>query len=208
MFLPKIYPITNESLAGISHAKQVKQLIKGGAELIQIREKDASSNDFYQAARESIEIARKNGVKLLINDRVDIALFVKADGVHLGQDDLPAKKARDILGERAIIGLSTHSKGQAVEALKLPVDYIAIGPIYRTSTKENPEKVVGLAALAEIRAAIGDFPLVAIGGITNDNFGDVLNAGANSVALISSLLLPPDSIDKNLVNFTKNLSKT
>ncbi len=186
----------------MSHAKQVEKLIRGGAEFIQIREKNAPSNEFYQSAKEAIEIAHRENVKIIINDRVDIAIYVKADGVHLGQDDLPPEKAREILGEKAIIGLSTHSTKQAIKALKLPIDYIAIGPIFQTKTKENPEKEVGLETLREIRKEIGDFPLVAIGGITINNFTKVLDAGADSVALISGLFSTPDSIEKNLENFT------
>ena len=208
MFLPKIYPITNVSLAEISHTKQVKQLVNAGAEFIQIREKNAPSNEFYQSAKEAMKIARDKSVKILINDRVDIAAYVKADGVHLGQDDLPPKSAREILGTNAIIGLSTHSIEQAIEALKQPINYIAIGPIFQTETKKNPDNVVGLEDLKEIRDAIGDFPLVAIGGITIDNFADILDAGADSVALISSLLSPPDRIEKNFESFTSKMPAT
>jgi len=201
MFLPKIYPITDTSLSGISHARQVGKLSEGGAEFIQIREKNASSNEFYESAKEAVEIAREKNVKIIINDRVDIAVYVKADGVHLGQNDLPPENAREILGAKAIIGLSTHTKTQAIEALHLPIDYIAIGPVFATKTKEDPDETVGLKTIRNIRKAIGDFPLVAIGGITIDNFTDVLEAGADSIALISSLLLPPDRIEVNFRNF-------
>jgi thiamine-phosphate pyrophosphorylase len=105
--LPKIYPITDVRLSGLSHAEQVKRLIDGGARFIQLREKHASPKDFYESASEALKIARENRVKIVINDRVDIALALKADGVHLGQDDLPPAEARKILGEKAIIGRKT-----------------------------------------------------------------------------------------------------
>ena len=135
------------------------------------------------------------GVKVIVNDRVDIALCAGADGVHLGQDDMPPHAARTLLGEKAVLGFSTHSVGQAVEAVRhLPIDYIAIGPIFATTTKENPDPVVGLEGLRQVRSAIGDFPLVAIGGITRRNATEVFAAGANSVAVISDLLGDPDMI--------------
>lgn len=178
----------------MTHAEQVRQLIEGGAEMIQLREKHQSPKEFYESAKEALEIARRQNVKIIINDRVDIALALKADGVHLGQDDLPPEQARKILGERAIIGFSTHNTAQAAEASNRPIDYLAIGPVYDTRTKENPEKIVGLENIKKVREAIGDFPLVAIGGITVENFQPVLKAGANSVAVISDLLSDADKI--------------
>ena len=159
MLLPKIYPITDTRFANLSHARQVVKFIEGGAELIQLREKFASPKDFYEDAREAIEIARAENVKIIINDRVDIALALKADGVHLGQTDLPPEFARRILGEKAIIGFSTHNLEQALEALKFPIDYLAIGPVFATKTKENPDKTVGIEGLKKVREAIVDFPL-------------------------------------------------
>ena len=169
--------------------------------IIQLREKHASSRDFYKAAAKSIEIARANNVRLIINDRVDIALALKADGVHLGQDDLSCIHARRILGENAIIGLSTHTPDQAIAALDLPINYIAIGPIFSTSTKENADAVVGLEGLSRIRDLITDLPLVAIGGITRSNIKSVLNAGADSAAIISDLLSDPEEITLRMRTF-------
>lgn len=190
--LPKIYPITDTRLSGLSHAEQVKRFIDGGATLIQLREKHAAPKDFYVEAVKAIEIARKYGdVKILINDRVDVALAVKADGVHLGQTDLPPEAARKVLGDAAIIGYSTHSVEQAVDASKMPLDYIAVGSIFQTTTKENPEAVLGLENLRTIRAELKDFPLVAIGGITEENARSVIEAGADSLALISALVKYP-----------------
>ncbi len=197
MFLPKIYPITDTKLTQLTHAEQVKRLTKGGAEFIQLREKYASSADFYESAKEALEITRMNDAKLLINDRVDIALTINADGVHLGQEDLPPEKAREVLGEKAIIGFSTHSIEQAKEALNLPINYIAIGPIFATNTKEKPDDVVGIEGLRKARKAVGDFPLVAIGGINFENYKDVLKSGADSVAIISGILSEANKITQN-----------
>ena len=195
--LPKIYPITDTRLTNLSHTEQVEKLIKGGAKFIQLREKYAPPKDFYDDAKSAIEIARKNSVKIIINDRVDIALALKADGVHLGQDDLPPVKARKMLGEKAIIGFSTHSLRQAVEAVKFPIDYVAIGPVFATTTKENPDEIVGIEGVKKIREAIGQFPLAAIGGITPENFRAVFEAGADSLAIIKSVLFPPEKIEEN-----------
>jgi len=127
-------------------------------------------------------------VTLIINDRVDIALTIEADGVHLGQDDLPADKAREILGDSAIIGLSTHNLEQAIAASKQPVDYIAIGPVFPTTSKADPDEVIGLDLLRRVRDALPAARLVAIGGINDENITDVLAAGADSAAGRSALL--------------------
>ncbi|HEV2835671.1 MAG TPA: thiamine phosphate synthase [Pyrinomonadaceae bacterium] len=185
--LPRVYPITDVSISGLSHAEQIALLADGGATLVQLREKHAPPVQFYEQANAAMAVARERGVHIIINDRADIALAVGADGVHLGQDDLPPEAARRLLGGHAVIGYSTHSVSQALEATKLPVDYIAIGPIFQTSTKENPSPVVGLNGLRAVRDAIGKLPLVAIGGITPANAEEVIAAGADSVAMISGL---------------------
>jgi thiamine-phosphate pyrophosphorylase len=192
--LPKLYAITDTRISGLSHAEQVLRLSDGGATLIQLREKRKTPREFYAEAKAALAIARERNIKLIINDRVDIALALKADGVHIGQDDMPPEAARKILGDNAIIGFSTHYITQAIEAIKLPIDYIAIGPIFATATKENPDPIVGLENLRRLRDAIGDFPLVAIGGINKENAKEVLSNGADSVAVISALLENPDGI--------------
>jgi len=185
--LPRVYPITDVSISGLSHAEQVALLAGSGATLVQIREKHAPPLQFYEQAKAAMAVAREHGVQIIINDRVDVALAVGADGVHLGQDDLPPEAARRLLGDNAVIGCSTHSLSQALEVTKLPVDYIAIGPIFQTSTKENPSPVVGLDGLRVVREAIGKLPLVAIGGITPANIEEVIEAGADAVAMIRGL---------------------
>jgi len=193
--LPKLYPITDTSISGLSHAEQIERLAAGGASLIQLREKHAFPREFYQAALEAMIVARRLGVQLVINDRVDIAIAVKADGVHLGQDDLPPAKARMLLGEDRIIGFSTHTLDQALEADSAPIDYIAIGPVFPTSTKENPDAIVGSAGIRGIKSRISK-PLVAIGGITLDSATSVIGAGADSVAVISDLLATADITER------------
>jgi thiamine-phosphate pyrophosphorylase len=192
--LPQLYPITDTRLSGLSHAEQVIRMIAGGARFIQLREKYATPAEFYREAEKACEIAHAQGVKVIINDRVNIALALKADGVHLGQDDMPPAAARKRLGDQAIIGFSTHNIEQVTAAMTLPLDYIAFGPIFPTRTKENPDPVVGLDKLTLIRKQLGDFPLVAIGGINETNFHDVLKAGADSVAVLSAVLSRPDLI--------------
>jgi len=186
----RLYPITDRQLSGLSHAEQVSRLSQAGATLIQLREKVLAPLDFYREAEAAMRVARDRGAKIVINDRVDMALALKADGVHLGQDDLPPAAARRILGPDAIIGFSTHNLSQAHLAAKMPVDYVAIGPIFATSTKQGSDAPVGIRALLDARQAVGTIPLVAIGGITAENCQDVLGAGANAVAVISDLWTP------------------
>jgi thiamine-phosphate pyrophosphorylase len=160
MQLPRIYPITDVELSGLSHGEQVRLLSLGGASLIQLREKRMPALEFYEQAR----AARQSGVQLIINDRVDVALAAGASGVHLGQDDLPPEAARKLLGPQAVIGYSTHNVDEAIRATKLPIDYLAIGPIFSTTTKSDTAPVLGLEGLRAVRKAIEDLPLVAIGG--------------------------------------------
>ena len=147
----KIYPITDTRIVKLSHTEQVVKLIEGGAEFIQLREKFLSPKKFYEDALEAIKIARGENVKIIINDRVDIALALKADGVHLGQDDLSPIAARQILGENALIGFSTHNLQQISEAVRLPIDYAAIGPVFTTTTKENSDATVGIEIVKKAR---------------------------------------------------------
>lgn len=194
--LPAVYPITDVRLSGLSHAEQVAQLIAGGATLIQLREKEQSPRDFYRDAAAALSIARKHDVQLIINDRVDIALALGADGVHLGQTDLPPAAARRLLGKKAIIGFSTHNIEQIRIAAALPITYLAVGPMFETSTKRNPDPSVHLEVLQLARALVEHIPLVAIGGITTENAQLVFQKGADSVALISGLLADSETASR------------
>ncbi|MGH9873055.1 MAG: thiamine phosphate synthase [Pyrinomonadaceae bacterium] len=195
-----LYPITDQHLSRLSHAEQVVHLSNCGAPLIQLREKADHPLRFFEQAEAAVRVARDRGVRIIINDRVDIALALKADGVHLGQEDLPPEAARRILGNDAIIGFSTHSLEQASLAAKMPVDYVAIGPIFSTTTKQSANLPLGLEGLARVRKALGTVPLVAIGGITGENQGPVLQAGADVVAVISDIWLAA----KDAANKTKH----
>lgn len=188
--LPQIYPITDTRISGLSHADQVALFAERGATLVQLREKRAPALRFYEEAKAALAVAAERGMRLIVNDRVDIAMAIGGAGVHLGQDDLPPEAARRLLGDDAVIGYSTHSVTQALKASQLPIDYLAVGPIFSTTTKENPDPVVGLDGLRTVREALGGLPLVAIGGITPANAAEVIQAGADSVAMISGLWLP------------------
>lgn len=186
----RLYPLTDRRLSGLSHAEQVSRLSEAGATLVQLREKTLSPLEFYREAAAALVVARERGVRIIINDRVDIAAALQADGVHLGQDDLPPAAARRLLGPQAIIGFSTHSLEQAQFAATMPVDYVAIGPIFETSTKATPDPPIGLSGLSLVRQALGKIPLVAIGGITSRNRTEVLEAGADAVAVIRDIWAP------------------
>ena len=186
--LPKLYPITDRGLSGLSHAEQVARLCEGGARLVQLREKHLPAREFYAEAVEALRLARSFGARLVVNDRVDVALAAGADGAHLGQDDLPPEAARALLGGGAVVGFSTHGVAQAAAAALMPLDYVAVGPVFDTSSKQNPDPLVGLEGVRLARAAVGRLPLVAIGGITAETAASVLAAGADSVAVIGALL--------------------
>jgi thiamine-phosphate pyrophosphorylase len=194
-FTSRVYAITDRELTGLSHAQQVRRLAAGGVRLIQLRDKRASPRQLYEAALEAQRVARQFGVTLIINDRVDIALAIDADGVHVGQDDLPPENARALVGPAKIVGFSTHSVEQAVAADRLPVDYIAIGPIFSTTTKTDHEPVVGLDMIKSVRERISK-PLVAIGGITLDRAAAVIAAGADAVAVVSGILSADDITER------------
>lgn len=190
----RLYPLTDRLISGLSHDEQVSRLSELGVTIVQFREKLLSSREFYQAAAAALRTARKRKLKLIINDRVDIALALRADGVHLGQEDVSPEVARRMLGPEFIIGISTHTLNQAHTAAQMPVDYVAIGPIFPTSTKKSSQAAVGLDGLRLIRNAIGRMPLVAIGGINSKSQEEVLNAGADCLAIISDIWESPGQI--------------
>lgn len=168
--------------------------LAGGARFIQIRSKHSASGAFLEICEDLVARAKKAGAIVIVNDRADIARLCAADGVHLGQEDLDPASARRILGGNAIVGLSTHSAGQVHAAASMPVDYIAVGPIFGTSTKETGYRETGTGLVSESAAIVHDSPqaIVAIGGITLERAPDVIRAGAASVAVISDLLSTGD----------------
>jgi len=171
-----------------------EKLFAGGVHLLQVRNKKGASRELLRQAEQILSMAPA-GAHVLVNDRVDVALLVGAAGVHLGQTDLAPAFARQILGPDRVIGLSTHNLEQALEADKLPVDYIGVGPVFWTSSKENPDPVLGLEKLAEICEAVRK-PVVAIGGITIDQARQVRTAGAHSVAVIRDLVATNDVTER------------
>jgi len=192
--IPKLYAITDRQWSNCTHEEIVRMLLDGGASLIQLRDKEASGRELLDQAIACLKLTREAGATLIINDRVDVALTAGADGVHLGQDDLSVAEAREILGEDKIIGVSTHSIDQFRAALETSANYIAIGPIFPQLTKENPAPVVGLEMVREARK-LTDRPLVAIGGINLGRAPEVIEAGADCVAVISALYPLPEMVD-------------
>lgn len=168
-----------------------KLLIKGGACIIQLRAKDISPKETLRAAREIRGISSEAGALFIVNDRVDLALACGADGIHLGQEDIPLRDARKLLGDKAVIGISTHDPQEAFEAQGNGADYISFGPIFPTATKKDARSPRGLEYLSEITKKVS-IPVAAIGGITEENIASVIRAGASSVAIISDILTNPD----------------
>ena len=186
--LPKVYAIVDAArLAPESLPEVARTLLDAGIRLIQYRDKRATSREMHEASRVIAEIVQAAGGIFIVNDRADVAWAAGADGVHLGQDDLPVGKARRLLPAGKIIGLSTHSLAQVEEAERAPVDYVAFGPIFATRSKERPDPVVGLPGLRAAREATRK-PLVAIGGITLENAREAMESGADSLAVIDGLL--------------------
>jgi len=187
-FDPTLYLITDDGyLEGRDWIRAITDAIRGGVTAVQYRSKGAKGKgEKLKELKELRKITADAGVALIVNDEVDLALAVDADGVHVGQDDMPPKEVRKLVGEERIIGLSTHSVEEVKRAQDEPVDYAALGSIFRTPTKEKPI-VVGTAALREAKK-VSRKPLVAIGGIMPHNVKEVIAAGADGVAVISAIL--------------------
>lgn len=184
----RIYPILDcETLRarGCSVTGAAEAMLDGGAEILQYRHKDFWSRDVFAEAERIATLCLAHGAMFIVNDRTDYAKMLGA-GVHLGQDDLPPRAARQLLGDGAVIGYSTHNAGQLRAAASEPVDYVALGPIFGTLSKRNPDATVGVGNLKEWRSLVTQ-PLVAIGGITRENAGQLWDAGADMVAVIGDL---------------------
>ena len=186
--------ITDPALGrGLSHVDLAQRAIEGGASMIQLRDTSADPRQLLPQAREIATLCRERAVPFIVNDRLDLALAAGADGVHLGQDDLPPKVARAVLGSEKFLGVSTHSLDQAIQATEDGADYLGIGPIFATSTKATGYEPLGCAMIRQLRARI-DLPLIAIGGITLDNVGEVIRTGAAGVAVISAVVGADDIV--------------
>lgn len=198
MNLPKLYAIVDVSCFAAplrttaAIVDYAKDLAAGGATLIQYRNKVGSTREMLSHARE-IRRVLGDGLTLIMNDRADICIAAGYDGVHVGQEDLSPDGARTVIGPERILGVSAHNLEQLQEAEAGPADYIAFGPVFATASKRNPDPVVGLNGIRAARAATRK-PLIAIGGITRANASSVIDAGADSVAVIADLLSSPAKV--------------
>jgi len=182
----RLYLITDRTISGLTHTEIAKRAIHAGVRIIQLREKEMSKKELCKEALIIRNLTLKHNATFIINDYVDIALVANADGVHLGQDDMPVKEARKVIGRYKIIGVSTHTLRQAIDAQNSGADYIGFGPVFKTKTKDAG-KPKGIKYLIEIKKHI-KIPVVAIGGITSENALAVLNRGAEAIAVISDIL--------------------
>lgn len=195
MFGEGLYPVITENFCnGRSGLEVLKEVIKAGVKVVQLREKDMSKNQLYHLAREYRSITKKNQVMLIINDYLDIALAVEADGVHLGQDDLPVKIARKI-APHLTLGVSTHNLEEALKAQKEGATYLNIGPIFPTKTKEIKVKPLGIAALQSIKKEL-KIPFTVMGGIKENNLKEVVKAGAKRIAMVTEITEAPVILEK------------
>jgi thiamine-phosphate pyrophosphorylase len=190
---PTLYAILDADQAGGPDASLARVLAGAGVELIQIRDKKASTRKLFDASKRLLEALGPAGVRVMVNDRPDIAAMVGAAGAHVGQEDLPVEAARKICGSARWVGVSTHNLEQLREADCTSAGYIAVGPIFPTATKENPDPVVGLELIRAARQ-LTKKPLVAIGGITIESAEAVYRAGADSVAVIRDLFSTGDPV--------------
>lgn len=184
--------ITDETIAGgRSHAVIAQQAARGGADIIQLRDKGRSCTELIRIGREILGFTKKSGALFIINDRLDVAIACGADGVHLGQDDLPVTTARQLAPEGFIIGASVGTVAEAVEAERSGADYVALSPTFSTASKDDAGPGHGLARLAAIKRAVS-VPVIAIGGISRQNVRAVITAGADGIAVISAVVAGPD----------------
>ncbi|MDH7601268.1 MAG: thiamine phosphate synthase [Armatimonadota bacterium] len=192
--LKGLYVITDEELRpGRSHVDIASAAIEGGARIIQLRDKKASDREFYLIACRLREMTRRAGALFFVNDRVDVAAAVEADGVNVGQTDLPVDVVRKLLGGSAVIGVSVDSLEQALEAQKAGADYVGFGPVFPTTTKVDAGEAVGLSELVRVCEVV-EIPVVAIGGISAENISSVAAAGAECAAVVSAVVCADDMV--------------
>jgi thiamine-phosphate pyrophosphorylase len=187
-----LYLVTDRGLCGQRSLEDVVRLaVQGGVACVQLREKQISTRKFIEEARSIKKLLEPYKIPLIINDRIDIALACGADGVHIGQDDMPYAEARSLMGKKAIIGLSVETLEDVEESRKLDVDYIGVSPVFATPTKTDTKGAWGLTGLAKIKT-ISNHSIVAIGGINESNAADVVKAGAECLAVVSAICAAPD----------------
>ncbi|WP_368504740.1 thiamine phosphate synthase [Alkalihalophilus sp. As8PL] len=202
----KLYSITGEEFhQGRDLIEVMEEAILGGVDIIQLRDKKSKKIDVLKKAQALRELTKKHGVTFIVNDHIDVALAVDADGIHVGQDDLPLKEARKVMGPDKIIGISTHKIEEAREAERGGADYIGVGPIFETKSKEDVVDPVTTAYIQQVAEEI-TIPFVAIGGIKLHNVDQVLAAGAKRVCMISEIV-GADDVRGTCETFVKILSK-
>ncbi len=200
------YVITDAGIASPRSLSEVAQkTISGGAQALQFRDPNLSWKDKFKTGKELRKITWDAGIPFIVNDRPDLALALEADGLHLGQDDFPVKEARTLMGQDAIIGKSTHTLAQAIKALQEPLDYISVGPIYKTTSKPDAWDPVGLPLLSQVRLK-SNIPITAIGGITIENLEIVIQSGTDTIAVISAVM-SADDIKKVTQKFIKAIER-
>ncbi|HGJ67255.1 TPA: thiamine phosphate synthase [bacterium] len=182
-----LYFITDRNLTRKTIIDDVISALKAGVKVIQYREKELSTKEMYQEAKVIRELTYKNDALFIINDRIDISLAVDADGVHIGQEDMPFEKARELLGQDKIIGLTVHNIDEAMVGESLMADYLGVSPIFATKTKKDAGKPSGIKLIEDIKEKV-NIPLVAIGGINLSNVGQILQTGVKNVAVISAIV--------------------
>jgi thiamine-phosphate pyrophosphorylase len=187
LVLPRLYVILDAALLTIPEKDCARSLVNAGVRLIQYRNKNASARQLFVTSRELSAFLNPLNARFIVNDRADVAALVDAGGVHLGRDDIGVEEAREVVAEGKWVGVSTHNAEQFRLAAKTSADYIAVGPIFATASKENPDPVVGMEFVRQARAMSGK-PIVAIGGITLERASKLIDAGADSVAVISDIL--------------------
>ncbi len=191
--LTGLYAITDDSLSlGRPVLQVVDELLKSGIRILQYREKDKKAGRMLEDCLAIRAKTSEAGCLFIVNDHVDIAMLCRADGVHIGQEDLPLEAVRSLVGPEMVIGLSTHSPDQAARAVALGADYIGVGPLYATKTKKDVCEPVGLEYLDHVAATYPDLPFTAIGGIKRGNIRDVVRHGARCCCLVSEILSAPD----------------
>ncbi|OPY35704.1 MAG: Thiamine-phosphate synthase [Methanoregula sp. PtaU1.Bin051] len=188
----ELYVITDRVVGrGRSHEEIARLAIEGGAGIVQLRDKECGTNDLVRIGRRIARIAKKSGTLFIVNDRPDIAIACGADGVHLGQDDMPVSVVKKIVPKGFIIGVSVSTAAEAKKAAAGGADYLAASPVFPTGSKPDARGFCGLSGIRRIRA-VTDLPLVAIGGITSTNAREAIMAGADGVAVISAVVAQPD----------------
>lgn len=190
----RVYVITDRGFRGRSHEEVARAALAGGATFLQLRDKRATARELVVWARRLRELAREAGVPLVVNDRVDVALAAEADGVHVGEDDLPVPDARRLMGPRGVVGASAGTVEEAVRAERDGADYLGVGPVFPTATKADAGEAIGLEGLRRVVRAVR-IPVVAIGGITADNAAEVVRAGAAGVAVVSAVAGADDMVE-------------